>query len=98
MRGTTFEHFAKLDEKIFQSTSPVRGTTGRLQIRQYTDKFQSTSPVRGTTAEYLALKNGVIISIHVPREGDDEHDEFYCLDCIISIHVPREGDDLSALE
>ena len=36
--------------KIFQSTSPVRGTTAvEERLNQLTEGFQSTSPVRGTT-------------------------------------------------
>ena len=35
-------------------------------------RFQSTSPVRGTTHYFFAIINITKISIHVPREGDDE--------------------------
>ena len=34
-----------------------------------------------------------IISIHVPREGDDLDDVDVVPALVISIHVPREGDD-----
>ena len=34
-----------------------------------------------------------MISIHVPREGDDINDFFRDQNIQISIHVPREGDD-----
>ena len=34
-----------------------------------------------------------MISIHVPREGDDVTAAGHAEDRIISIHVPREGDD-----
>ena len=39
-----------------------------------------------------------MISIHVPREGDDQ--EIGMLSGIIgiSIHVPREGDDMNFFE
>ena len=33
--------------------------------------FQSTSPVRGTTGVSLEAGPELLISIHVPREGDD---------------------------
>ena len=33
------------------------------------------------------------ISIHVPREGDDDHQSLLTTTHPISIHVPREGDD-----
>ncbi len=56
---------------IFQSTSPVRGTTFKEQLRVALAKFQSTSPVRGTTVRGFWVRGGMLISIHVPREGDD---------------------------
>ena len=34
-------------------------------------QFQSTSPVRGTTAYGMDATTAYQISIHVPREGDD---------------------------
>ncbi len=34
-----------------------------------------------------------IISIHVPREGDDFPAPRLIVKFLISIHVPREGDD-----
>ena len=34
------------------------------------------------------------ISIHVPREGDDDLETWYLAHNMISIHVPREGDDI----
>ena len=43
-------------------------------------QFQSTSPVRGTTP---ILKDGdltLVISIHVPREGDDDMAKYGCED------------------
>ena len=57
---------------IFQSTSPVRGTTdGRSRSTEANFKFQSTSPVRGTTKEQGHKHLTDEISIHVPRAGDD---------------------------
>ena len=59
--------------------------------------FQSTSPVRGTTANSISITLCSLISIHVPREGDDGNVYKYKVgSSAISIHVPREGDDHSA--
>ena len=55
----------------FQSTSPVRGTTLPLALPFSASIFQSTSPVRGTTRLLTCLLLFTVISIHVPREGDD---------------------------
>ena len=57
--------------KLFQSTSPVRGTTVMPYYPEAMAVFQSTSPVRGTTAGFEQRLSAVEISIHVPREGDD---------------------------
>ena len=55
--------------------------------------FLSTSPARGTTLGFTPSAIDTNISIHVPREGDDQE----CVDLLrlilISIHVPLEGDD-----
>ena len=58
---------------VFQSTSPVRGTT-RGYVSRKSDGiiFQSTSPVRGTTQSNSISKGDNGISIHVPRAGDDQ--------------------------
>ena len=56
--------------------------------------FQSTSPVRGTTKNGKLHYCKFVISIHVPREGDDRRRRCPMGHQIqISIHVPREGDD-----
>ena len=49
--------------------------------------------MRGTTLLTNAGKKGIVISIHVPREGDDRDHSKTELINRISIHVPREGDD-----
>ena len=60
-------------------------------------QFQSTSPVRGTTTSFTNSAISSVISIHVPREGDDRECPVYVRLMIqISIHVPREGDDKPA--
>ena len=57
---------------VFLSTSPVWGTTSRLEFTlSYRLKFLSTSPVWGTTHVYCTNTSGPAISIHVPRVGDD---------------------------
>ena len=43
----------------------------------------------------LLLKGILPISIHVPREGDDQQKDKEAKDKAISIHVPREGDDVT---
>ena len=80
--------------KAFQSTSPVRGTTWLYRVRfSVPSEFQSTSPVRGTTALLVPHCGRDEISIHVPRAGDDGHEQHGRDDAGISIHVPRAGDD-----
>ena len=49
--------------------------------------------MRGTTVGLIVVKNGLTISIHVPREGDDGDQNNRQAYHAISIHVPREGDD-----
>ena len=56
--------------------------------------FLSTSPARGTTQRPVQSGQRRQISIHVPREGDDQLSAKITVYCKISIHVPREGDDL----
>ena len=58
-------------------------------------QFLSTSPARGTTLAAVDVVHQVVISIHVPREGDDYHVLRPLHPLRISIHVPREGDDPS---
>ena len=56
--------------------------------------FLSTSPARGTTQKAVDAVDGLNISIHVPREGDDRlSTKTIVRSRSISIHVPREGDD-----
>ncbi len=58
---------------LFQSTFPVWGTTVLLSMmRSLVIRFQSTFPVWGTTRD-IKLNGGVrLISIHVPRVGNDQ--------------------------
>ena len=56
---------------------------------------ESTSPARGTTEEYDKAFDKAMISIHVPRTGDDKSRGVAFTDnLIISIHIPRTGDDV----
>ena len=63
--------FSRILFSIFQSTSPVRGTTDVVAGMDAYVLFQSTSPVRGTTRTGHKSDHQSGISIHVPREGDD---------------------------
>ena len=60
--------------------------------------FLSTSPARGTTRQGVGAGTRRGISIHVPREGDDQHAIGWVVHVRISIHVPREGDDDPGLD
>ena len=57
---------------VFLSTSPARGTTSEIQSCKELSLFLSTSPARGTTGVHGAHIKIFKISIHVPREGDDD--------------------------
>ena len=57
----------------FQSTCPARGTTRSFAwLYRPRHQFQSTCPARGTTENDFIVVIGVLISIHVPREGHDQ--------------------------
>ncbi len=55
--------------------------------------FQSTSPAKGTTGTDYLPCICIDISIHVPREGNDQRLRSVLCLLRISIHVPREGND-----
>ena len=60
--------------------------------------FQSTSPVWGMTDEVNLVAQLRIISIHIPRVGDDHSGgRGYISRKKISIHIPRVGDDGNVL-
>ena len=72
VRGTTMRLLRVVAPAMrFQSTSPVRGTTSIPARSRSSGLFQSTSPVRGTTRGKKWADRMLLISIHVPREGDD---------------------------
>ena len=56
---------------LFQSTFPVWGTTEYRDNILHVGEFQSTFPVWGTTLRFAAHSRWPIISIHVPRMGND---------------------------
>ena len=62
---------AKLMVFLFQSTHPVRGATLPPCPPESHDGFQSTHPVRGATLHGQLEPEGLLISIHAPREGCD---------------------------
>ena len=70
--GTTIRSARKGISLRFQSTSPVWGTTNPIVQQLFVYKFQSTSPVWGTTTDIGYNSRREIISIHVPRVGDDK--------------------------
>ena len=56
--------------------------------------FNPRAPRGARRSEYGVLPDGMIISIHVPREGHDQPPELGVIGAdAISIHVPREGHD-----
>ena len=61
-----------------------------------TREFQSTCPARGTTKKAGGRVDQSRISIHVPREGHDDHRLRPHRQGAISIHVPREGHDAAS--
>ena len=58
--------------KEFLSTSPAWGTTRLEQQVRAMQQFLSTSPAWGTTSTLEEYGPEKIISIHVPRVGDDQ--------------------------
>ena len=55
----------------FQSTSPVWGMTAVVAYIGKHRAFQSTSPVWGMTQVSFDRRAAPLISIHIPRVGDD---------------------------
>ena len=55
--------------------------------------FQSTLPVWGATYPMLGIQVGLTISIHAPRVGSDDPNQFLATLGTISIHAPRVGSD-----
>ena len=85
---------------VFQSTTPVRGSTRDTPNTSLISLFQSTTPVRGSTYSGTWIIYPEEISIHDPRAGIDPNarpDHVHIR--LISIHDPRAGidDDYRAL-
>ena len=59
------------DDIWFQSPFPVRGTTYVERAASSYDTFQSPFPVRGTTTDWRSDPEAQLVSIPVPREGND---------------------------
>ena len=80
---------------IFQSTSPVWGTTCYFFFTDcFTIYFNPRPPCGGRRTDCAPRYPAQQISIHVPRVGDDiSADVATAADADISIHVPRVGDD-----
>ena len=97
MRGATLTVEAPAGWEIweFQSTRPVRGATGMVQVgSKYIFCISIHAPREGRDISCYLLKCQISISIHAPREGRDtrilkQPDHFTA----ISIHAPREGRD-----
>ena len=72
VRGTTRTSSAAFTSKThFNPRPPCGGRQVTEPLTLGLLEFQSTSPVRGTTAEAAMGSDWHIISIHVPRAGDD---------------------------
>ena len=82
-------------QKVFLSTSPLRGTTKLQEYEYYWNKISIHVPLAGDDSLTLVWRSCRIISIHVPLAGDDDWLLRY-QDCLrtISIHVPLAGDDV----
>ena len=74
---------------------PPRGGRPRIvpQIIAIPINFNPRPPRGGRRAAFSTRYACQSISIHVPREGDDEQSVVIYNHRNISIHVPREGDD-----
>ena len=71
----------------------MRGATISYSRWAAAELFQSTLPVRGATRTGEILDMIACISIHAPREGSDEIQDYLKGLVWISIHAPREGSD-----
>ena len=80
-------------EIVFQSTCPLRGTTGRCFREGYHTMISIHVPLAGHDGLVLFAKAAFCISIHVPLAGHDCRDLFAKGCFCISIHVPLAGHD-----
>ena len=71
-RGATEWDEAELkDWGLFQFTHPGRGATRCNPSALWLLEFQFTHPGRGATVLLIFIFDGVLVSIHAPREGCD---------------------------
>ena len=62
--------------KDFNPRPPCGGRRWLASVMLDDEQFQSTSPVRGTTSTNRCWCQRFLISIHVPRAGDDQRGQF----------------------
>ena len=85
---------ARLTDKQFQSTLPVRGATCDVCGTELQTKISIHAPREGSDqANAITTVWGSCISIHAPREGSDSQRTSDSGPIQISIHAPREGSD-----
>ena len=79
------QHSLKTDK--FQSTLPVWGATTRQATTMPAYLFQSTLPVWGATFRQAIRRVFILISIHAPRVGSDQHNN--CQGTLLCYFNPR---------
>ena len=80
--------------KIFQSTLPLRGATGKISsIEGEPDNFNPRSPYGERRHLWHKGRGRIFISIHAPLTGSDVEADNIAVDIIISIHAPLTGSD-----
>ncbi len=78
----------------FQSTFPVRGTTEDAgHLAAIVADFNPRSPCGERLTGITIPSSFILISIHVPRAGNDNVEADAAAYDAISIHVPRAGND-----
>ena len=82
--------------KTFQSTLPVRGATGSMEVGvSHAKDFNPRSPCGERLMVVIPIGVAVEISIHAPRAGSDQYPpESVVYSDPISIHAPRAGSDV----
>ena len=66
---------------------------GESSISSQLSQFQSTLPARGATLFRALRRAHIVISIHAPCTGSDDHQHPANLPVEISIHAPCTGSD-----
>ena len=71
-KGTTLHNSVPVAYMGFQSTFPAKGTTlSRLFMGCLDGYFNPRSPQRERLSEGYLVRSSILISIHVPRKGND---------------------------